>query len=318
MRMLNVSVLSIAVSLLSVGGYAAEDPVGDWKGEGPRGEFTITIDKDADGKLTGEMVTGRGANDLSNFESDGANLSFTNLLEFNGQSVELNFAGKISANTFTGTISTPRGEREVSLTRAVTGVAGLVGTWKLTGESQYGPMDHTLTVGDDGAGTYGSNGDTSKVTNLEVDGTNVAFSMTVFGGGNSYDMSFKGSYNDNALTGDLMSQNGSSFTKLTAPRMKGLAQWAGTWNLKGEAQFGPMEHILIIAPDGKATYGSNDEVSDVTNVKIDGNKIDFDMTVYGGPGSYDVAFKGNFDGDNLVGDIISNGSSFAELKASKQ
>ena len=87
-----VFVLCIAILLLAVGASAAEDPVGEWKGEGPRGEFTITITKDAGGALAGKMITGRGPNDLSNVKLEGAQLSFTNLLEFNGQSFELNYA----------------------------------------------------------------------------------------------------------------------------------------------------------------------------------------------------------------------------------
>ena len=263
------------------------------------------------------MITGRGPNDLSNVKLDGTQLSFTNLLEFDGRSFELNFTGKIEGNTFTGTISTPRGENPISLTRASGGLSGLVGTWKLTGESQFGPMEHTLTVGKDGTGTYASNGEVTEVSNLDVDGNQVTFDMTVHGGGNAYDVSFAGSYSDESLTGDMIS-NGSSFATLTAPRAKGLAQWAGTWNLTGESQFGPMEHTLIIAPDGKASYGSSGEVSELSNVEIEGNNINFNMTVFGGGGSYDVAFEGKFDGDDLTGDVMTNGTSFAAMKASKQ
>jgi hypothetical protein len=317
MKHMHATVLGIAMSLLALTGYAAEDPVGQWKGEGPRGEFTITIAKDADGALTGQMVTGRGANDLSNVKLDGADLSFTNLLEFNDRSFELNFAGKIDGNSFTGTLSTPRGENPVSLTRAITGVQGLVGTWKLTGESQFGTLEHTFTLNKDETATYGSSGEISKVTNLKVDGKKVTFNMTVYGGPQAYDVAFDGSYDDDALTGDMIS-SGSSFAKLTAPRSKGLAQWAGTWKLIGESRYGPLEHILTVAADGKAKYGSGGEVSEVSNVKIDGNNINFNMTVFGGGGSYDVAFEGKFGGDNLTGDVMSNGASFAAVKASKE
>jgi hypothetical protein len=317
MKNVYTAVLGFAMSLLAVTAFAAEDPVGEWTGEGPRGEFTITISKDADGALIGQMITGRGPNDLSDIKIDGAQLSFTNLLEFNGQSVALNFAGKIEANTFTGTLSTPRGDNPVSLTRAVGGVPGLVGTWKLTGESQFGPMEHELTVAKDGTGTYASSGESSEVTNLKVDGQKVSFDMTVFGGGGSYDVAFEGSYTDKSLTGDVIS-NGSSFVTLTAPRAMGLAQWAGVWKLTGESRYGPLEHILTIAADGKAKYGSSGEVSDLSNLKIDGSKINFNMTVFGGGGSYDLAFEGKFDGDDLSGDVMSSGASFAAVKASKE
>jgi hypothetical protein len=56
----------------------------------------------------------------------------------------------------------------------------------------------------------------------------------------------------------------------------------------------------------------------LSNVKIDGSNISFNMTIFGGGSSYDVGFEGAFDGDKLTGDVISNGSSFAEVTASKE
>jgi len=320
MKTTNRSVLVLAVLLVAVITHAAETPVGDWKGESSRGEYTIAITSDDAGTLAGQMTSGRGPNDLTNLKHDGNQLSFTNLLEFNGQSVELNFAGTIDGDTFTGTISTPRGERPITLTRAqsgATGIPDLVGTWKLVGESQFGTLEHTFVLNEDGTGTYASSGESSDISNLKVEGKKVTFDMTVYGGPQPYPVAFDGAYDADALTGDMISQ-GSSFAKLTAPRAKGLAQWAGVWKLVGESRYGPLEHVLTIASDGKAKYASGGDVSDVSNVKIDGSKIDFNMTVFGGGGSYDVAFTGKFDGDDLNGDVMTSGASFAAVKASKE
>ncbi len=98
----------------------------------------------------------------------------------------------------------------------------------------------------------------------------------------------------------------------------GLDGLIGTWNLSGESPYGPLEHKLVVTADGKATYESRGEVSEVTNLEIDGNKVSFEMTIFGGPNSYDVAFEGTFDDDGLTGDILSGGGSFATLKAARE
>lgn len=98
----------------------------------------------------------------------------------------------------------------------------------------------------------------------------------------------------------------------------GLAGLVGTWKLAGESRYGDLLHILVVVADGTATYESNGEVSEVTNLEIDGHEVRFDMTVFGGPGSYEMAFAGSYDNDALTGDILSNSSSFASVRAPRQ
>ena len=103
-------------------------------------------------------------------------------------------------------------------------------------------------------------------------------------------------------------------SSLEGPNHEGLV---GTWKLTGESPYGILEHELVVGADGKATYESAGQVSEVTNLEIEGNKVRFLMTVFGGPTSYDVAFEGTFDEDGLTGDILTGGSSFATLRATR-
>lgn len=198
------------------------------------------------------------------------------------------------------------------------GLGGLVGRWELAGESRYGDLLHILVVASDGSATYESGGEVAEVTNLEIDGNKVRFNMTVFGGPGSYELAFEGSYDDNALTGDILS-SGASFASVRAPRVADeYSGLLGTWTLTGSSQYGPLEHTLVVAADGTATYASSGEVSEVRNLEIDANKVRFDMTVWGGPNSYEMTFEGDFDEARLVGDILTNGASFATLTAPRQ
>jgi len=306
-----------ALFVLSTTATWAADPIGEWKGEGPRGEISIVISQDADGSLQGQMITARGSNDLTNLSLNGIDFAFTNHLEFDDRSIDLNFAGTIDGNSFNATISTPQGERPITLTRAADsgGIDGLVGTWNLTGESQFGPMEHTLIATPDGKITYESSGQTEEATNIEIDGATIAFDITTHGGGGSYDVAFQGSFDDTTLTGDIIS-NGSSFVTLTAPRQSNIAHAIGTWNLTGESRYGPVQHTLIITPDGAHTYESGGEISDVTNLEIDATAIRFNMTIFGGGNAYPLSFEGAFNEDGLSGDVISaGGDSFSSVKA---
>ena len=307
--------LGAVLALCTTGAWGA-DPVGEWKGEGARGEINIVISRDAGGSLEGKMITDFGPNDLTDLKFDGNDLSFVNRLEFDGGSFALTFTGKIDGNTFTGNISTPRGDSSITLTRADSGSGfeGLIGTWKLTGESQFGPMEHTLIASPGGKITYESSGQVSEATNIKVEGNTISFDVTTYGGGNSYDVAFQGSFDDKGLTGDIIS-NGSSFVSLTAPRENAMAQLVGTWVLTGESRYGPLKHKLIVTSDGTPTYESGGQVSDVTNIEIDGDAIRFNMTIFGGGNAYPLSFEGVFNDDGLTGDIISNGSSFSAVKA---
>ncbi len=97
------------------------------------------------------------------------------------------------------------------------GLDALIGTWKLTGDSPVGTLEHELVVEADGSATYESSGQVSEVRNLEVDGDEVAFEMTVYGGHNSYEMTFAGRVDEAGLEGELLGSSG-SFATLTAAR----------------------------------------------------------------------------------------------------
>jgi len=95
--------------------------------------------------------------------------------------------------------------------------AALIGEWNLSGDSPYGTLEHILVVEDDGSATYASSGQVSEVRNLEIDGNEVAFEMTVFGGPNAYEMSFAGRVDENGLEGELHGSTG-NFATVRAAR----------------------------------------------------------------------------------------------------
>ncbi len=87
--------------LLAIAAFAA-DATGKWSAEVPgRGGQTrqITMNLKADGaKLTGTLGGPQGDTEITNGKVDGDTISFTVTREFQGNSVKLNYTGKVSGD----------------------------------------------------------------------------------------------------------------------------------------------------------------------------------------------------------------------------
>jgi len=91
--------LALAVMFLALGSVSAlaADFNGKWTGDvtTPRGTQTLTFEFKVDGAaLTGKITTPRGTNDISNGKVDGDNISFDQVVNFNGNEFKITYAGK--------------------------------------------------------------------------------------------------------------------------------------------------------------------------------------------------------------------------------
>ncbi len=103
--------LTLAILFISFGTLAAlaADLSGKWKAtvETPRGSQEITFDFHPDGAtLTGKVTTPRGESDIQDGKIEGDNLSFTQVVNFNGNEMKINYSGKADGDTikFTRTV----------------------------------------------------------------------------------------------------------------------------------------------------------------------------------------------------------------------
>ena len=103
--------LALAVLIIALGAVTAlaADLNGKWKAsvETPRGTQEITFDFHVDGAaLTGKVTTPRGESDITDGKIDGANLSFTQVVNFNGNEMKINYTGKVDGDNikFTRTV----------------------------------------------------------------------------------------------------------------------------------------------------------------------------------------------------------------------
>jgi len=90
--------LGLAILVFALGSMTAlaADFNGKWTAEvqGRNGPQTITFDFHVDGStLTGKVTTMRGDMDISNGKVDGDNISFDQVMNFNGNSMTINYKG---------------------------------------------------------------------------------------------------------------------------------------------------------------------------------------------------------------------------------
>lgn len=96
--------LTLAVMFVALGTVSAlaADFNGKWTGDvtTPRGTQTLTFEFKVDGAaLTGKITTPRGTTDITNGKVDGDNISFDQVMNFNGNEFKINYTGKADGDT---------------------------------------------------------------------------------------------------------------------------------------------------------------------------------------------------------------------------
>ena len=120
--------IGLAVLLLTLGTVSAlaADFNGKWNAEvtTPRGTQTLNFDFHVDGTaLTGKVTTPRGETDITNGKVDGDNISFDQVMDFNGNEFTITYTGKADGDTIK--FSRQMGDRPASEFVAKRGAAAV-------------------------------------------------------------------------------------------------------------------------------------------------------------------------------------------------
>jgi hypothetical protein len=118
MRIRVLAGLCLAALLFTVTALAA-DVAGTWTGEqeGRNGPMTVTFNFKTDGStLTGTVSTPRGETQISDGKVDGDNVSFAVVREFNGNTMKINYTGKVSGDEMKLKVSREGSDRSRELT----------------------------------------------------------------------------------------------------------------------------------------------------------------------------------------------------------
>jgi hypothetical protein len=157
------------------------------------------------------------------------NGQLTFALEFGpeDQRFRMDFKGKVEGNTLKGQMTSDRGTSEVTgkklevaapaaqttaavaAASAAPAASGIVGTWEFTRQGRDGtPRTSTLKINPDMTGTYTMRDNPVPISDLKVDGNQVAFKITMSFGGNEFTQEFKGTVEGQTLKGAFISERG--------------------------------------------------------------------------------------------------------------
>jgi hypothetical protein len=192
---------------------------GQWEMKYRIGEQDVTsilkVTAADDQTLAGEWISEWGEHKITEISAQRNDLAFKRTSQFGDNEIETAFTGTMDRNqTLTGTMSSEMGEIQVAGTRVG---ADAVGTWTLDLESERGARKQRLRVNPDLSALYGS----TQVDAVTVDGNQISFPMKLEFGDQPFEMTFKGTVDGDALTGEVTSDRGTRVVKGTRVAMRG-------------------------------------------------------------------------------------------------
>ena len=255
----------------------------------------LTISGEPDGEMAGKWDAEYGEHTISDVKFADGKLSYTRKSKINDFEFETNFDGTIKGNELAGVFKSQRGEIPATGERIG---APLIGKWELMTTSERGTRTRMLTIFSDMTGRYESFGGEIPITDLNLEGNQVSFTLEMGFGDRTFKMDFEGKLDGKKLAGQLVSERGT--TEVVGKMLKEVSPVVGTWEFTRETDRGTRTSRLTIKEDMTATYTVRDNELAVQDLKVDGNQVSFKVTMTFGEREFTMEFKGKFDGKTLV------------------
>jgi hypothetical protein len=203
-----VAIAVLAFVVMAPVVIAAEGIEGTWEFKNQM-KATMTISKDADGKLAGTWAGQRGESTLSDISFENGTLKFTQTASFGGQEMKTTYEGKVEGTKMTGKGQGRRGEFafEGALEgEAKTGADAVVGKWSVTVIMSSDKL--TITKNADGsyAGKWEGMRGESKISNMKFEGGKLTFMRTIDFNGQIRDSEFEGTVEGDKITGKFSTE----------------------------------------------------------------------------------------------------------------
>jgi hypothetical protein len=187
--------------------------VGSWDMKIKAGEReytgTLTITADKQGNLSGTWKSPRGEGKVLDVKYENRKLTYTRVIEREGNQMELAFEGTVGYRTLEGAY---KGDGWEALATGTRVGASIMGTWNLDIESERGQRKQRLRINPDMSALYGS----TLIKKVNLDGDKISFKYTLQFGDREYETSFEGKVAEDKLTGELKTSRGTS--KVTGTR----------------------------------------------------------------------------------------------------
>jgi hypothetical protein len=214
-----VAVVVLACVVLAPIVIAAEGVVGEWefKSQMPARSMTatMTITKNAEGKLAGTWSTQRGESTLSDITFEAGKVKFVQTNNFGGQEMKTTYEGTVEGTKITGKSKAQFGEATFEGTlqgEAKTGADAIVGEWQMNVNTPARENVEKLTVTKNADGTLagkweGRRGE-NKISNIKFEGGKLTFIRASDFGGQIRESEFEGTVEGDAIKGVFKSDRG--------------------------------------------------------------------------------------------------------------
>ncbi|OHB79470.1 MAG: hypothetical protein A2Z25_14225 [Planctomycetes bacterium RBG_16_55_9] len=286
-------------------GSAKKDVLGDWKiqavFDGRKITSILSLSRDKDGGLKGEMISFWGVGALRDLKLEGEQLSFVQVNRFGDQETTTNFTGTIRRGKLTGTFSSDRGTLEAEGTR-VRRMPMVAGNWQMTvkmGEREYTGVlaikeneDRTLSA------AWQSQRGEHEISNVKFKANKLTFDRKSKIQDQQWQSAFEGTIKGHALTGVFKSDRGD----MSAEGQRIGADLVGLWELDIASDSGSRKQLLRINPDLSALYGP----IAIEKVDFDDGKVAFKTTLEFGDQPYEMSFAGQVTGKKLTGELTTS------------
>ena len=188
--------------------------VGTWNMQLQMGErqfdAVLTVKAGDEGELSATWRSERGELEISDVQYERRDLKFKMKSTNPDRQWEAAFAGAVSGDTLSGTVTSERGEIKAEGRRVG---AELIGTWDLEVTSERGTRQQRLRVEPDMSGRYGA----MAVEKISFEDGKVGFKMTMEFGEQTFEMSFDGKLEEGKLTGEMTTSRGTQ--KITGTKV---------------------------------------------------------------------------------------------------
>ncbi|MGA2322253.1 MAG: hypothetical protein ABSG22_00200 [Sedimentisphaerales bacterium] len=214
-----MAVVVLACVVLAPIVIAAEGVVGEWefKSQMPArtSTATMTITKNADGKLAGTWSAQFGESTLSDITFEAGKVKFVQTSNFGGQEMKTAYEGTLEGGKLKGTGKGQFGEVTFDGTlqgEAKTGADAIVGEWQMSVNMPARDNVEKLTVTKNAGGTLtgkweGRRGE-SKISNMKFEGGKLTFIRASDFGGRIVESEFEGTVEGDSIKGVFKSDRG--------------------------------------------------------------------------------------------------------------
>ena len=187
------------------------------------------------------------------------------------------------------------------------------GTWKW--ERTFNDITRTSVLrlkmdGDKVTGTYKGRRDEVKITDAKMDGDMLSFQYKRETGDFRFTAKYLGKVSEDTIKGtiEFSSDRGDREFDWEAKRSTELADVLGKWKFKIETRNGNvLEPSIRFTKEGgkvKGAYvGPRDDEREATNIKVEDNKLTFEITGENDGNAFKVVYTGKPRGDSIMGTI---------------